>query len=56
MSAGFPEVWFVWVTLHGEQPFVSCFALSIPQELGHRDRPSRANKFKLRHYQAGVLA
>jgi len=28
----------------------SCFALSIPQELGPRDCPSRANKFKLRHY------
>src|SRR5258707_13733193 len=30
--------------------FDSCFKLSIKQELGGRDRPSRVNKFKLRHY------
>jgi hypothetical protein len=28
----------------------SRFPLSIARELGRRDRPSRANKFKLRHY------
>ena len=36
--------------------FASCFALSIPRELGGRDRPSRANRFKLRHYPKFPLA
>jgi hypothetical protein len=29
----------------------SCFPLSIARDPGRRDRPSRANKFKLGHYQ-----